>query len=741
MNNTFYLFLSLLISNCIFPQQFTNWKNYTDMKNTKALEFSSDGIWAATEGGAYFFNTADNSFKTFNKVDGLNGTSLTAIAIDNQNKVWFGSENGLIDVYDPAKNSFNSILDILNSDKTSKRINDITISGDTISIATDFGISLINSKTLVFIDTYFKFGTFSSNIKVNSILVTDLIYAATISGVAIQKKGATNLSAPESWNVYDQTNGLANRVVNSLLFYKDTLIAGTDKGLSSFKGISWQPFLPQLNNVKILDLLIDGDNLFILTESSVYRFDGLSLTEYLQTNSAVRFSFSTSLGLAVATKTGVLFNNSLIFPNGPGANQFPDITVDKSSNLWSASGKDVTGIGIYKFNGEDWTIFDNQQYPQFKSNAFYRVYAAPDNTIYAGNWGNGFARIRDNDITIFDATNTGLEGIPQNPNFVVITGFAEDSQKNLWVLNFWTVDKNTLSVLTPDSTWHFFNIPAEQNRILEHHDNLVIDQSGTKWFNSTDEARSGLFYFNENKTLENPADDISGYITTSNGLSSSSISDLAIDRRGDLWVGTNLGVNIISNLSSVLSSGNPQLRISSVFSIRQQTISAIAVDPLNRKWVGSNQGLFLLSSDGAQLLATLDSKNSPLLSDKIETLSIDEKTGRVFVGTEAGLISFDTPAILPAESFNGLIIYPSPFVIKDGSQLITIDGLIRDTDIKILTISGKLIKEFSSPGGRTAIWDGRDDKGDLVSSGVYIVVAFDKDGNSVETGKVAVLRE
>jgi ligand-binding sensor domain-containing protein len=711
------------------------------MKNTRALVISSDGIWAATEGGAYFFNPADNNFKTFNKVDGLNGTSLTGISIDNQDKLWFGSENGLIDVYDPAANSFKSILDILNSDKTSKRINDIKVSGDTISIATDFGISLINSKSLVFIDTYFKFGNFSSNTKVNSILVTNLIHAATESGIAIQKSGATNLSAPESWNVYDQTNGLPSKIINRLTFYRDTLIAGTDKGLSIFNGISWQSFLPQLNNKNILDISTDGGRLFILTENIVYLFDGLSLIEYLQVPSANRFSFDASLGLAVATKKGMFFNNTLIFPNGPGANQFPDITVDNSRNLWSSSGKDVTGIGIYKFNGNDWTIFDNQQYSQFKSNAFYRIYAAPDNTIYAGNWGNGFVRIRENDITAFDAANTGLEGIPQNPNFVVITGFGEDSKKNLWVLNFWTVDKNTLSVLTPDSTWHFFNIPAEQNRILVHHDNLVIDQSGTKWFNSTDEARSGLFYFNENKTLDNPLDDLSGYITTSSGLSSSSISDLAIDRRGDLWVGTNLGVNIISNLSSVLSSSNPQLRISSVFSIRQQTITAIAVDPLNRKWIGSNQGLFLLSSDGAQLLAALDSKNSPLLADKIESIAIDEKTGRVFVGTEAGLISFDTPAILPAESFNGLNIYPSPFVIKDGSQLITIDGLIRDSDIKILSISGKLVREFSSPGGRTAIWDGRDNEGELVSSGVYIVVAFDRDGNSVETGKVAVLRE
>ena len=113
----------------------------------------------------------------------------------------------------------------------------------------------------------------------------------------------------------------------------------------------------------------------------------------------------------------------------------------------------------------------------------------------------------------------------------------------------------------------------------------------------------------------------------------------------------------------------------------------------------------------------------------------------MYVGTANGLTSFDTPSILPVENFDGLNIYPNPLVIKDGSNLVTIDGLIRNSDIKIVTVSGKLVREFSSPGGRTAFWDGRDDNGNFVSSGVYIVIAFDQEGNSVETGKIAVLRD
>ena len=105
------------------------------------------------------------------------------------------------------------------------------------------------------------------------------------------------------------------------------------------------------------------------------------------------------------------------------------------------------------------------------------------------------------------------------------------------------------------------------------------------------------------------------------------------------------------------------------------------------------------------------------------------------------MTSFETPFIKPLESFDKLFVFPNPFIISNGDDFLTIDGLIRDTDIKILTLSGYLISEFSSPGGRTAYWDGKDSEGNFVGSGVYIIVAFDKEGNSVTTGKVAVLND
>ncbi|MHB1688566.1 MAG: type IX secretion system anionic LPS delivery protein PorZ [Ignavibacteriaceae bacterium] len=726
-------------------QQVFNWQNYTNMENVQSIVTVNNGVWAATGGGAFFYNAAVDSFKTLHKTDGLFGVSLSAVTIDQYGKIWFGSNDGSISVYNPADKSVHVILDIYNSDKTSKQINELQAVGDTIFASTDFGISLIDPVHLVFYDTYFKFGTFPSNIQVNSTIKSGLIYTATQSGVAIQKNNATNLSAPESWNVYSTVNGLPSNTVNKLIFYNGSLIAATSNGLSQFNGTSWQPFIPSFNNSSVSDIISVGDTLFILSNNTVSSFVNGNLSNIFNSPVAIhKLSYSNSFGLVAAGINGIVLvknPNQFLSPNSPQVNQFPSMTVDNSGNLWSASGRDVTGQGFYEFDGKNWKNYNTANTPALPTNYYHVVYSAPDNSIYLGNWGSGFLKINNNRFENFSASSTGMNGIQGSPNFLVISGFAADSRNNLWVLNYGAVDQKTLGMLTPDSTWYHFTIPAA-GQYLAQYFNLAIDQYDTKWFSSLDPNKSGLYFFNENKTYDNPNDDVSGYLTTSDGLNSNTINSVVVDRRGDVWAGTNIGVNIITNTGGIFNGGKSSLIISSVFSLRAQTINCIAVDPINQKWIGTNQGLILVNSDGSSLLAEYDSKNSPLLSDNITSLAINPNTGTVYVGTDAGLTSFQTSAVKPVDSFTKLFVYPSPFILTNGgANNLTIDGLIKDSEIKIVSISGKLINDFPSPGGRIAYWDGRDSNGNLVNTGVYLIVAFDQTGNSVTTSKVAVIRK
>lgn len=744
------LILSILLIFCYtisFSQQISYSKNYTDMKNITDILAAGNGIWAATKGGGFFYNSGTGAFTTVNKIDGLTSISLSSVTADNSGNIWFGSSDGTLTVYNPANKSTQPILDIYNSGRSSKRINDEEVSGDTIIVSHDFGVSLVDSKNLVFFDTFFRFGSLPSNIKVNSAYKTNIFYVCTQFGIGIQKTGAVNLSAPESWNIYTSSDGLPSDNALRVTTFGGNIIAATDKGLAQFNGTNWNSFLPQFNNRNVKDILTSGDSLLIMVDNEidVYKNDTVYTLDGSGTATFSQLGFSQNLGAIAASNLGIFIakktgTDNYIKPDGPAANQFPSMAVDSKGNLWSASGKDGSGVGFYKFNGVEWTNFNSSGNSALHTNDFYRVYVAPDNSVYLGSWGAGFIKITDNQITSFDTTGTGMIGIPANSNFLVITGFAVDTKNNLWVMNYWPGDGNTFSVYSPDKTWHQLKVTSESNLTLEEHFGLVIDQSGTKWYYIRDSRKSGLYYFNENGTITSQADDISGFINSSSGLNSSLINSMVIDNRNDLWVATSSGANVITNLSSI-ASGSNSLKISNIITLSQQTINCIAVDALNQKWIGTNGGLLLLNADGSSLLASYTTKNSALLSDQVVSVAIDVNSGIVYAGTNEGITAFKTLAEKPQSEFTSLTVYPSPFRLKNGQNQLTIKGLVKDSDIKILTISGKLIRQLSSPGGNVAFWDGKNDSGELVSSGIYLVVAYDKEGNNVVTGKVAVLHE
>jgi len=746
MRILFFLLIVPLFIATVTAQQFTNWQNYTALKNVSDVTIIDNGFWSSATGGAFQYLNATGQFNTLHKSEGLEGNSLTSLTTDKYGRIWFGSLDGIIDVYNVEDFSFDVVLDIYNSNQINKKINDITSSGDTIIISSDFGVSLINVNNFLFYDTFFKFGSFPSNTSVNSTLKTDLFYVCTDAGIAIQKAGAVNLSAPESWNVYSTAQGLPSNKTFKAGFYQGQLIVGTDQGFSLFENNFWNNFIPDLTNFSISDFQVSGDSILILSQNNIYLYyNGILNLLYNSGTSLTKIEFEKNYGIVCASNNGALYldtqlANEFLSPNAPPVNQFPSTSVDVNGKFWSASGTDATGVGYYTYNGT-WQYYNTAITPNLPSNAIYQTYNS-GTKAYLGTWGSGFVVVSEDGTTnTFNTQNTGMQGVDESPTFLVITGFGKDSQGNLWVLNFGAVNRRNLSVMTSAGDWYHFSIPAENNLYLESHYNLAVDPYGTKWYGVNQPSRQGLYYFNENKTFTDSSDDKSDYLTTSDGLNTNEIKDVVVDKRGDVWVATGLGVNIISNTSGIPSSGSAGLRIASVFTLRQQSVNAIAVDPINQKWIGSNEGLLLVNSDGSRLLATFTAQNSALLSDQIRSIAIDDNNGIVYVGTDEGLTSFYTPYVKPAESSEELFVYPNPYYINSNNNLLTIDGLVADTDIKILTISGELVTEFTSPGGRIAFWDGKDDNGDFVSTGVYIIVAYDAEGNNVIKGKVAVLRE
>lgn len=728
-------------------QEFSNWKNYTDKKVVRSAGVSGDLIWAATSGGLFYYNMVTKSYFTLDKADGLSGSNLNSLAIDSEGKVWMGSLTGILEVYNPQTHTTKRISDIANSNFPNKRINSLSVRGDTVFVSTEFGLSLIDARNYVFFDTFFKFATLNANSKIFSSFRDSLIYAGSDFGLIEQKPGSANLAAPASWNVYNTTSGLRSNTVYKAGSYQGSLIVSTSRGFAVKSDTLFSSLIPSLNTVPVTDFSVNGDSLLYIVSNALWLYRGgtpvLLYTPPTGTLSSIsgvssgKVFLTSDLGITIFSPTDTLTG---IYPSGPGSNQFLDLAVENNGILWTATGRDVTGKGIYKFDGFTWSTIDLSTDPSIGSNAYFSVTTTSDNTLLAGNWGKGFLRIKpDGTRTVFNAQNTPIRGISDDPDFIVIPAVKQDSRGNLWVLNHDAADRKILSALTPDSTWHQYANPADSS--IAQYMNMVIDRSDTKWYISTDAQKSGLFYFNENKTFGVKTDDKFGYASSVSELQGKTINAMAIDKRGEIWLGTNLGTFVIANPSSVLGT-SPNPRVTSLFSLRQYTVTAIAVDPINRKWIGTNnQGLLVFSPDGSTLIAAFDTRNSPLLSDAIQSIAFNEKTGTAYIGTDAGLTSVATLAAKPERDLSGLTVYPSPFILGTPGKALTIDGLLQDAEIKIIDIRGNVIREFSSPGGRIAQWDGRDSNGSFVNTGVYIITASDQEGNSVGSVKAAVVRK
>jgi hypothetical protein len=226
-----------------------------------------------------------------------------------------------------------------------------------------------------------------------------------------------------------------------------------------------------------------------------------------------------------------------------------------------------------------------------------------------------------------------------------------------------------------------------------------------------------------------------GRLSVSDGLTSDAVWSVAVDRQGEVWVGSDQGISILFDPLF------PKQRLAVYHPLRDQIIQAIAVDALNNKWIGTKQGAALLSPDGTTILAqyTVASTEGKLLDDDVASIAVDNATGTVYFGTEKGLSALTTPAITAVRSFDGLAVSPNPYLLPAAVPL-TIDGLVQNATLKVLSVDGKLVREIVTPGGRVGFWDGRDAQGNLAASGIYLLVAFSEDGSKVATGKVAVVR-
>ncbi len=402
------------------------------------------------------------------------------------------------------------------------------------------------------------------------------------------------------------------------------------------------------------------------------------------------------------------------------------------------------GLFYQDLKTQQWDFVNRAKYPFLstqKADYNYLDFAIHPITRkkYIASLGGGIVTIDGEQIKVLNSTNSILKPSIGSSDGAEVVGLAFDKDNNLWATN--TNTNEPLVVFKDDGSSLSFNLGAS-NRFSNR---LLIDDFGNKWIIF---VSKGLMVFSTGESLNDRSDDQYKLFNTANSeMQSNTVHDMAMDQDGFIWIGTDEGVVVFDCGGDVFGQyckGNRRIASLDGFNaylLADEKVNAVMVDPANRKWFGTTNGVFVLSPSGEEVLHTFNIANSPLPSNDIQSLSVNEKTGTVYIGTAFGLISYQSDAIKGGPLHKeDIYAYPNP-VRPDYDGPIAIKGLAQNANVKITDIEGRLVFETEALGGQ-AIWNGRDYNHQKVESGVYLVFSTAQPGLSVDAAvaKIVVIK-
>lgn len=756
-----YLIL-LLFLQLGFAQNTMLWQGYFSYNDIRDISQSPTSIIAASENALFSKEVITNQIKTTTTIDGLSGQTITSLYYSStSNKTLVGYENGLIIVINQADGSMLNIVDIINKQLPAnlKRINHFMEYQGIVYVSCDFGIVQFNLATMLFGDTYF-IGNNGAEIKVTQTAIFNgFIYASTIDG--IRKADITNKNLID----FNQWSQIASGSWSSVEAFATELIAINSSGNIHKYNSGSNTFISYLQLPQaVVDMRNSGSYLVITTPTSVYVYNQqLVLVRQINSNqvidATVSFSCATTIDdvIYVGTTDNGIYSTSISVssaientkPLGPARNNIFALQTT-SSFLWVVYG-DYSGgynpypldsYGISKYSESGWL---NIPYDKvFGAKSIVRVMINPnrENEVYMGSSYSGLLKIENDKPTfLYNQTNSELDEIsfiPGYNNDVRINGGAFDKSGNLWVNN--SLVQEGLKELKSNGQWQSFSLST----IITGYTGtsmgrMIIDKNSTKWW-CTD--TNGLISFNESTNTFKKIT----FGSDKGNLPNTDVRAIAIDNNNQLWIGNTKGLRVLSNVNNFLT--EEQMTTKPIIILEdnlaqelmyEQFITDIVVDGANNKWIGTaDSGVFLVSPNGQETKYHFTESNSPLPTNAINDIDINNVTGEVFIATTKGMVSFKGTATSANEDLNDVFVYPNP-VRPEYEGTVKISGLLNKATIKITDIEGNLVYETTSEGG-TIEWDTTAFGKHKVASGVYMIFVSAQDGIETKVKKVMIIR-
>ena len=748
------LFTNLLLLASIIQAQSIKvgeWRDHLSYFETFDVCAQGDLIYTSTDKALFVYNKNDQSIERLNTLNGLSDANVSAIS-SNQTTLIVGYENGNLDIIE--NNKTENLADIKRASIiANKRINSINIEADIAYLSCGFGIVVLDLQKREIKDTYYigAGGTYMNIIGTS--ISNNKLYAATEQGIYTADLNQTNLADFQAW---EKMSFKENAKINLIETYAGKLFANiqgntfNSDSLYTYDGANWELFSHPYSNVS---LKVSDNKLVVTSKYGVNRYN--EDLESLQNLSSGVFNFSKKEFRAgiyldgeywIADKNNGLLhykngNSEQIIPTGPHKSDVAQIQ-NFGDEIWLAHGsKDENWDPTWSKN--ELSILKNDFWSHTSTLLENEIHdpvaiAQRGNITYVASWQAGLAELENKELSIlYNNSNSSLQKRFPHDDWTNIGALEFDSQGNLWCTNAQTLEP--LSVQYTNGEWESFSLG---NTVTENQNlaKLLIDQNDQKWVQL---KNNGLIVFDETRS-GTKAKKISNGENNGN-LNSDRVFSMAEDLDGEIWIGTDNGVCVFYDPSAIFEGEKAATIIvtqdgHNTHLLNGLLINDIEIDGANRKWFATNNsGVVLTSENGTEEIYHFTAENSPLFSNKVIDIEINQESGEVFFATDKGLISYRSGATEGSNDFSNVLVFPNP-VKPDYEGTISIKGLLTDAVVKITDISGNLVYKTTALGGQ-ANWDGKRTNGEEVNSGVYLIFCSDEDGNENHVSKLLIVRD
>jgi sugar lactone lactonase YvrE len=733
--------------------------------------------------GLFYYDRTDNSYGHLSKVEGLSDVDPVLVKRNPyNNSLFIAYDNANIDIM-KGDNILN-ISDIKRKQIIgSKKINAVTFRNNYALVSTSLGIIVVDTDNGDVKDSYIL-GPNATYLNVYECAYTaTTIFAATAAGVYYAPLNSPNLSNFLEWT---KEPSLPTGPYNAIVNFRGTIITNYSKYIQSNGATLMQDTLYMFSAGSWILYPYKGHDIYSYTIRKIVADDagnrvafvdvvtvdvkndvgaGVSrLWSYSPTRgvNAVDLLFDPdpsyywvadrSLGLTrykLDNISSQALTYSNFIPNGPNTFLANDIKIHNKKMIVAPvflsdyPGNSYFQEGLYINESESWRhVRKVLGGPYFDVNSI-AIDPNDDTHLYAGSYGGGVLEYKgDTVVAVYNNTNTVLPLADASSGVDTrVTCVETDKDGNLWVAAAYS--KKCITARDASGTWHSLLFATNASYFIT--DELIIDNNNQVWVTT---LAPGIVVYKNDGSFSQPTPANSYTITTSDEegkISGSVIYCITEDKEGDIWIGTNKGIFVIYDPESVI--GNQSYIAQQIFIqednvtkilFETEDVACIAVDGANNKWVGTHKsGVFCISPDGQKELHHFTKDNSPLFSDNIIEIAINQENGEVFFGTDKGMISFQNTVIEGLEDFTDVYAYPNP-VKPTYTGPVMIKGLVDGSSLKIMDIAGNFVYEAIVEGGQ-AVWYAKNFKGERVASGVYMAMCATTDGSKKAVCKILVV--